>query len=62
MRREPRGRAAAIQAGPGPVGWIAVQVAIIGYVLVRQPVMYLLGAAIVLIAPGRPRPRVASAA
>lgn len=46
LTRHPRGRSAAFSAGCALMGWIVVQVLLIGYVLLLQPLMLILGALI----------------
>lgn len=55
LRRHPRARVAALASGSLLMGWIAVQVAIIGFVFFLQPVMFILGA-LIAIAALRPWP------
>ena len=50
LLRHPRGRSAAFFAGGALMIWIMVQVLVIGYQLVLQPVMLLLGTAIAALA------------
>jgi hypothetical protein len=50
LRRDVRARRGALAAGALLMVWIAVQVAVIGYVFVLQPVMFVFGGLIVLAA------------